>query len=135
MPCYKFLCLAKPDAQPQNLANIFKSVARVVYQEKGQFRTIENLGVRPLAWAYRNHGTKYTDARWVQFTCDISPVGLKQVQNTLRGEETVLMATPLRVGTDLEEGAVGDFRPHRRLVEKKKYRLPTAPSKLADLLK
>ena len=43
MPTYKFLCIAKPQATPLALANLFKSVARVVYQEKGQFRKLENL--------------------------------------------------------------------------------------------
>jgi ribosomal protein S6 len=134
MPCYRFLCLAKPETHPQTLANIFRTVARVVYQEKGQFRTVENLGVRPLHWAYRDHGTKYREARWVAFTADVSPAGLKQVQNTLRAEENVLMATPLRVRTDAD-GAVGEFRPHKRVVEKLRHRLPTTPSPLTELLK
>ena len=43
------------------------------------------------------------------------------------------MATPLRARAELG-GELGDFRPHRRLVEKKKYKLPTAPSPIAELL-
>ena len=134
MPCYRFLCLAKPDTPAPVLADFFRGVARVVYQEKGQFRTIENLGIRPLAWPYRDHGTKYDEARWVEFICDVSPIGLRQVRNTLKTEEFVLMATPLRVRTDAD-GSVGEFMPHRRTVEKLKHTVPTTPSKLAELLK
>ena len=134
MPCYKVLCLAKPESSPQKLANIFKGVARVVYQEKGQFRQLENLGVRPLMWPYRKHGAKFNEARWVQFSCDVNPIGLRQVQNWLRQEDTVLMSTPLRVRTAEPGGIVGDFKPHRRAVEKKKYTLPPTPSSIPDLM-
>jgi ribosomal protein S6 len=35
------------------LATLFRSVARVVYRESGQFRRVENMGVRPLATPVR----------------------------------------------------------------------------------
>lgn len=79
MPCYKLLCLARPEVPPAALVTTFRNLARVVFQEKGQVRTVENLGVRPLSWPYRDHGTKYNEARWVEFTCDVSPIGLRQV--------------------------------------------------------
>jgi ribosomal protein S6 len=133
MPCYRFLCLARPDTAPAKLAEIFRGVAKVVYREKGQFRTIENLGIRPLHWPIRAFGNKFDDARWVQFYCDVSPAGLTQVRGLIRQEEAILMATPLRARAELGE-VLGDFRPHRRLVEKKKFKLPTATSPIGELL-
>jgi ribosomal protein S6 len=134
MVCYRVLCLAKPATAPKKLAKIFQVAARVVYREKGQFRTVENLGVRPLQWPIQNHGQKFEDARWVQFWCDVSPAGLQQLRNTLTREEDLLGITPLRALATLGE-ELGEFRSHRRLVEKKKYKLPTEPNPVSDLLK
>ena len=55
------------------------------------------------------------------------------MRGLIRQEESIFMATPLRARAELG-GELGDFRPHRRLVEKKKYKLPTAPSPIAELL-
>jgi ribosomal protein S6 len=133
MPCYRVLCLARPDTTPSKLADIFRSLAKVVYREKGQFRTIENLGVRPLHWPIRAFGHKYDDARWVQFWCDVSPAGLTQLRGLIRQEESILMATPLRARAELGE-TLGDFRPHRREVEKRKHTMPSAPTPVTELL-
>lgn len=135
MPCYRILCLARSDVPPTKLADIFKSFAKVVYREKGQFRTVENLGIRPLHWPIRIAGQKFDDARWVQFWCDVSPTGLTALRGIIRQEERILMATPLRARAEMGE-ELGDFRPHRKVVEKTKSHraVPAAVAPVAELL-
>ena len=134
MPCYRVLCLARPDTEPKKLADIFRGIAKVVYREKGQFRTLENLGVRPLHWPLRTLGHKFVAARWVQFSCDVNPAGLAQVRGLIHQEEAILMATPLRARAAAGE-ELGEFRAHRRLVEKTKYKAPAEETPIAALLK
>ncbi len=134
-PCYRILCLAIPETPAPKLAEIFRGCARVVYREKGQFRTVENLGVRPLHWPFRFAGKKYDDARWVQFWADLSPAGLASLRGFIAAEEAILMATPLRARADLGE-ELGEFRPHRKSQSKRKSSraLPAATAAIKELL-
>jgi hypothetical protein len=50
MPTYQLIVFAQPSSSPEKLSTIFKSIARLVYREQGQFRYIDNFGVRPLAY-------------------------------------------------------------------------------------
>lgn len=133
MPCYRVLCLLRPDTAPEKLASIFRDVARAVYREKGQFRGVENLGVRPLHWPLRKLGYKFDDARWVQYWADVSPTGLAQVRASMKQSPELLLATPLRARAELGD-ELGDFRPHRRLVDRKKFPMPEVPTPLGELL-
>lgn len=84
MPTYELLALLRADTTPRTLTELFRGVARVVFREHGQFRTIENLGVRPLAYRTKQKGGAYhEDARFVQCTYDISPDGLATVEERL----------------------------------------------------
>lgn len=96
MPCYRLLALARPESTPAQLASTFRQVARLVFREKGQFRHIENLGVRPLAYAHRLPREKFEDARFVQCTFDVAPSGLLEVEQMLKGDPTILRHFHLR---------------------------------------
>jgi ribosomal protein S6 len=90
MPCYQLLCFAKADMTPDRLASLFRAVARVVYREGGNFRTVENLGVRPLAYPLRKSGARYEEVRWVSATFDAAPPVLAAVGSIVDAEKDVL---------------------------------------------
>jgi ribosomal protein S6 len=90
MPCYNLVVFAKPEISPEKLAVLFRAVARVVYREQGQFRTLENLGVRPLAYPVRKSGLKYEEVRWVQATFDVAPQALAAVGSAVQADKDVL---------------------------------------------
>jgi ribosomal protein S6 len=96
MPCYKLMVWSRPEATPAELASTFRALARLVYREQGQFRTLENLGVRPLAWPIALPYEKFEEARLVQCTFDISPSGKSQLESFLKGTEAVLSYSHLR---------------------------------------
>jgi ribosomal protein S6 len=105
MPCYQLIVFAKPDAAPERLTELFRSVARVVYREQGQFRYMENFGVRPLATAVRKAGTKYEEVRWVQCLYDCSPNILSTLESVVKSDRDVLQFKHLRY-----EGYLGEWR-------------------------
>ena len=96
MPCYQLVLLARPDITPERLSVLFRAVARVVYREAGQFRTVENFGVRPLAFPIRVLGQKFEEARWVHATYDCAPGALAAVTSTIQTEKGVLQYKYLR---------------------------------------
>lgn len=99
MPCYQLILLARPDTTPERLAMLFRNLARVVYREHGQFRFVENFGVRPLAFPIRKGGQKFEEARWVHAYFDIAPAALPNVTAATGAEKGVLQCRYLR-GTD-----------------------------------
>mmetsp|Transcript_19900 Transcript_19900/g.56218 ORF Transcript_19900/g.56218 Transcript_19900/m.56218 type:complete len:194 (+) Transcript_19900:121-702(+) len=106
MPTYTLLAMLKPDTKASALANLFRGVARVVYRERGQFRTIENLGVRPLAFRHTQRGGgHYEDARFVECRYDVSPSGLSTVEQRLALSSDLIRWTHMR-----EEG----FQPGKK---------------------
>lgn len=116
MPCYQLIVLARPDATPEKLANLFRAVARVVYREHGQFRTITNFGVRPLAYPVRKGGQKYEEARWVHAYFDVAPQVLASVGSAIQTEKAVLQYKHLR-----NTGELGVFRPGGRVEKLKRF--------------
>ena len=90
MPCYSLTVFLKPSATPEALAALFRSVARVVYREAGQFRRVENLGVRPLAYPISKDGAKFEEVRWCTSTYDIAPSALPSVGAVVQAEKDVL---------------------------------------------
>ena len=82
--------MAKAETQAPDLAELFRTLARQVYKEKGQFRTIENLGIRPLAFEVRKTGQHYDSARFVECYYDVAPHGLPQVEEVLRKSHHVV---------------------------------------------
>lgn len=96
MPSYQLVLLARPDITPDRLATLFRSVARVVFREQGQFRTVTNMGVRPLAFPVRKNGAKFEEARWVQAEYDCTPPALTSVGAAIQSEKGVLQYTHLR---------------------------------------
>lgn len=90
MPCYRLLAYAKPDTTPKDLARVFQNVARVVFRERGQLRTVENLGVRPVSTPFRVGGERIDDARMVMAFYDVSPLGLQVIASTLQQERAVM---------------------------------------------
>lgn len=115
MPCYQLIVFLKPDASPDRLAQLFRSVARVVYREQGQFRFLENFGVRPVAWPIRKSGSKYEEVRWIQCLYDCSPQVLSAVEGSLRGDKDVLQMRHLRY-----EGYLGEFKARTSTEKRKK---------------
>lgn len=96
MPCYQLVVFAKPDMAPEKLAALFRNVARVVFREAGQFRRLENLGVRPLAYPVRKGGAKFEEVRWVTATFDIAPGALPMVGAAIQADKDVLQYKHLR---------------------------------------
>lgn len=90
MPCYQLILLARPDITPEALSVLFRSVARVVFREQGQFRTLDNFGVRPLAYPVRKGGQKFEEVRWVQALYDVAPSALASVGSAIQAEKGVL---------------------------------------------
>jgi ribosomal protein S6 len=109
MPCYQLVLFARPDITPEKLATLFRSVARVVYRERGQFRTIENLGVRPVAWPVRQHDLRFDEVRWVHALYDCAPTSLAAVGQAIQAEKAVLQYKHLKY-----EGVLGKFTPIKR---------------------
>lgn len=112
MPCYQLILLARPDTSADKLAALFRSIARVVYREHGQFRTISHLGVRPLAYPVRKAGQKFEEARWVQAYYDVAPPSLAAVASAIQSEKGVLQYKHLRMHAPSMELAA--FRPSGR---------------------
>jgi ribosomal protein S6 len=96
MPCYQLVLLARPDITPDQLSTLFRSIARVIYRENGQFRTLQNLGVRPLAYPVRKGGQKFEEVRWVQALYDCAPPALASVGSAIQSEKGVLQYQHLR---------------------------------------
>jgi ribosomal protein S6 len=115
MPCYQLVLFAKPEATPERLAALFRSVARVVYREAGQFRRVENLGVRPLAYPLRRPGTTYEEVRWVHATFDVAPAALAAVGAAIQADKDVLQYRHL-LATDAL--ARFRFRPEKERVKR-----------------
>lgn len=105
MPLYRLLAYAKPDTTPEKLAEMFRGVARMVYRERGQFRHIHNLGVRPLAYPHRRPREKYEAARFVACTYDLAPSALDEVERLLRTDDAVLRFVHLR-----DDGKLAGFK-------------------------
>ena len=109
MPTYQLIVLAQPSASSEKLATLFRAVARLVYREQGQFRFVENFGVRPLAYPIRKAGTRFEEVRWVQALFDCAPAALPTVGALLGGDRDVLQFKTLRAGPEL----LGEFRAKR----------------------
>lgn len=109
MPCYQLVLLARPDTTPDKLASLFRSIARVVFREHGQFRTLTNHGVRPLAFPIRKGGQKFEEVRWVQALYDVAPPALASVGSAIQSEKGVLQFKHLKYTEYL-----GKFRPSGR---------------------
>jgi ribosomal protein S6 len=116
MPCYQLIMLAKPETTPDKLAALFRQVARVVYREQGQFRYIENFGVRPLAYPVRKGGAKYEEARWVQALYDCAPPVLPSVGAMVAADKDVLQYKHLRY-----DDYTGQFKAKMRREKLKKF--------------
>jgi ribosomal protein S6 len=101
MPCYQLIVFARPDLTPEKLAQLFRSVARVVYREHGQFRYVDNFGVRPLAYPLRKGGQAYEEVRWVQAQYDCAPSVLASVAAAIQAEKGVLQYKHLRAAGPL----------------------------------
>ena len=108
MPLYQLVVLARPDITPEKLASCFRGVARVVYREHGQFRTVKNYGVRPLAFPIRKLGQRFDEARWVHAMFDAAPPVLAAVGAAVQAEKGVLQYKHLRLqgGTACFDGSV-----------------------------
>ena len=116
MPCYKLVLLAKPDTTPETLATLFRAVATVVFRESGQFRSVQNFGVRPLAYPVRRFGQKYEEARWVHALFDVAPTSLAAVGAAIQSEKAVLQYRAL-----LDKGPLAAFSPSTRVERKKRF--------------
>jgi ribosomal protein S6 len=84
MPPYELIVFLRPAVTPQQLSSLFRNVARIVFREQGQFRRVENLGVRPLAYPLRKSGARYEEVRWVSATFDAAPPVLAAVKRIRR---------------------------------------------------
>ena len=109
MPTYQLVVLAQPSASSEKLAALFRGVARLVFREQGQFRTVANFGVRPLAYPIRKAGSRFEEVRWVQATFDCAPPALPTIGALLGGDRDVLQFKTLRAGPEL----LGEFRAKR----------------------
>jgi ribosomal protein S6 len=116
MPCYQLTLLARPDTTAEKLALLFRAIARVVYREHGQFRYLENFGVRPLAFPVRKGGQKFEEVRWVHAYFDISPAALSAVAAAIGTEKGVLQYKYLR-STD----TLSTFKPGGRKERLKRF--------------
>lgn len=116
MPCYQLVLLARPDITPDRLTTLFRSIARVVYREQGQFRTLENLGVRPLAFPIRKGGQKFEEVRWVQALYDCAPPALASVGSAIQGEKSVLQYKHL-----VHDSPLAKFDPSGRTERLKRF--------------
>jgi len=116
MPCYQLIVFAKPEVSAEKLTNVFRSLARLVYREQGQFRYIENYGVRPLAYPIRLTGQKYEEVRWIEAYYDCAPPALATIGALLAADKDVLQYKHLRNTTYL-----GEFKAHPRGEKKKKF--------------
>ncbi len=116
MPCYQLVLLARPDITPDRLATLFRNIARVIYREQGQFRTLQNLGVRPLAYVVRKGGQRYEEVRWVQALYDCAPPALSSVGGAIQSEKGVLQYTHL-----LHTGPLARFDPSGKVEKLKRF--------------
>jgi ribosomal protein S6 len=82
---------------------MFRKVAKIVFRERGQFRTVENLGVRPISYPYRLQGKRYDDARWVTALYDVNPEALRVVSRALRDDPDVMNLYHVRADDKLAQ--------------------------------
>jgi ribosomal protein S6 len=116
MPCYQLVVLAKPEIPPERLAELFRSLARLVYREQGQFRHLENFGVRPLAFPIRSAGAKFEEVRWVQAVYDCAPPSLPAIASLLSSDKDILQFKHLR-----HRDILGEFRATARGERRKRF--------------
>ena len=90
MPPYELVVFLRPSVTAQQLSSLFRSVARIVFREQGQFRRVENLGVRPIAHPIRRDGERFDEVRWVTATLDVSPAALPAVYAAVKEERDTL---------------------------------------------
>jgi ribosomal protein S6 len=90
MPPYELIVFLRPSVSPQQLSALFRSVARIVFREQGQFRRVENLGVRPIAHPIRRDGERFDEVRWVTATLDVAPAALPAVFAAVKEERDTL---------------------------------------------
>jgi ribosomal protein S6 len=90
MPPYELIVFLRPSVTPLQLSTLFRSVARIVFREQGQFRRVENLGVRPIAHPIRRDGERFDEVRWVTAALDVAPAALPAVYAALKEERDTL---------------------------------------------
>ena len=90
MPPYQLIVFLRPAVTPLQLSSLFRNVARIVFREQGQFRRVENLGVRPLATPIRRDGERFDEVRWVSATLDVAPSALPAVYAAVKEERDTL---------------------------------------------
>jgi len=90
---------------------MFRGLARLVYRERGNFRTIENMGVRPLGTPVTRDSVRFEDARFVTCSFDANPTGRAEIERLLNMSSDVLSWEISRPDAEKD---LARFKVHRR---------------------
>lgn len=90
MPLYEIMCVLRAGAEAPALTSMFKRAATKVTERGGIIKSLENLGVRPLAQRMKAHQQYHTEGRYVRLFTYASPEALKEIEHVLRINEDVI---------------------------------------------
>ncbi|KAL6771723.1 MRPS6 [Auxenochlorella protothecoides x Auxenochlorella symbiontica] len=90
MPLYELFCLAKPGLGKPHLASMISSIGKKVLASGGVLTDVKSHGEQALAYDIRRPGERYSQAHIWQVTFASTPEVLKDIDHSLRVDETVL---------------------------------------------
>lgn len=88
---------ASKQAEPE-CKDILRSLGRLIINNRGVIRTIENWGVKPLPSIKRKHGETYVYANYFYLKFDASPGVQSQISRNLRLDRRMIQSTVVKVG-------------------------------------
>eukprot|EP00388_Colpodella_angusta_P032136 GDKK01025588.1.p1 GENE.GDKK01025588.1~~GDKK01025588.1.p1 ORF type:complete len:131 (+),score=23.62 GDKK01025588.1:77-469(+) len=102
MPLYQQILMMLPKAPKDKMVKILQQQAKIVLESGGNYRGVENHGIRPLPertrrqFAVVNGPRHFWEARYVTTTFDASPAALVEIGRLFRNEENVLRAFTIK---------------------------------------
>ncbi len=123
MPFYEVMCIATMSASQQHLLTLFNRIHTVCQAGGGVIRSIDNLGLRPLASRMRAH-TKYNNiGRYIRLQIQVNPDVYSEIVNRLNIDTEIIRQLTIK------HFIVPQIHPKTPFfLTKNMYDVPTIPS-------
>ena len=112
MVFYHFYIITTPILTRSALVTILKNTAKIITERGGVVRSLDNLGVRHLAYMMKRHQTVATVGRYVRVQLDCGPDVVEHLEHAAKNDESVLRWLVVK-----QKEGVAAMKPS----EKKKY--------------
>eukprot|EP00598_Pedospumella_elongata_P001702 CAMPEP_0184967494 /NCGR_PEP_ID=MMETSP1098-20130426/858_1 /TAXON_ID=89044 /ORGANISM="Spumella elongata, Strain CCAP 955/1" /LENGTH=114 /DNA_ID=CAMNT_0027488965 /DNA_START=94 /DNA_END=438 /DNA_ORIENTATION=+ len=105
-----------PKAPKDRMVKILQQHAKIVLDSGGNYRGVENHGIRPLPERTRRtfavvDGPRYFwEARYLTATFDASPAALVEIGRMFRNEENVLRAFTIKRKSTVFQSSGGNYK-------------------------